>query len=77
MSAIHHIRTKIMGLTQREFAAIAKTTQPTVQRWENGQLSPDLCHLKRIRASAIRRRIAWQDRWFFERSPAKALGSSG
>ena len=71
MFPIEHIRKKVFGLSQGQFAALAKTTQPTVCRWERGELAPNARHLALIRASAQERGIALDDSWFFE-APAGA-----
>ncbi len=47
-------------------AGIAKTTQPTISRWENGELEPDREQMKLIRDEALARGREWNDRWFFE-----------
>lgn len=65
MNALKHIRTKIFGLTQSEFAAIAGVTQASVSRWEGG-VSPSLDDMRAIRAAAETRGVKWEDRFFFD-----------
>ncbi len=60
-----HIRTKIFGVTQAEFAALAGVAQATVSRWENG-IAPSLDEMKAIRKAAEERNVPWDDRYFFE-----------
>lgn len=66
MNPILHIRTKVLDLTQAEFARIAAVSQGTVSKWENGELRPDTAELSRIRDEARRRGVDWEDRWFWE-----------
>jgi DNA-binding transcriptional regulator YiaG len=65
MLPIAVIRNSIFQLTQREFAALAGTSQATVSRWEKGELTPDTSNLERIRRAASERNIECQDSWFF------------
>jgi DNA-binding transcriptional regulator YiaG len=65
MRPIEHIRTHIFCVSQAAFAAIAGTSQPTVSRWERGELDPGLEEMLRIRAAAQERAIEWNDSWFF------------
>jgi predicted transcriptional regulator len=65
MNAMRHIRCEVFQLTQEEMAVIAGVEQPTVSRWEAGINDPSLRHMKRIRAEARRRRLQWDDDWFF------------
>lgn len=65
MSTIKNIRTKVFGVTQAEFAALAGVTQASVSRWENG-VSPSLDEMKAIRSAAESRGVEWDDRFFFE-----------
>ncbi len=74
MSPIRYIRIHVFGLTQKEFAAIAKVGQASVSRWENGcPLSSDEMHC--IREEARSRSLDWDDRWFFE-APATGTGAA-
>jgi len=66
MNAIHHIRKKVFGVTQQQFAAISGVQQSMVSRWENGQAAPTLDEMQRIREAAAARRIKWSDKLFFE-----------
>lgn len=65
MNPILYIRTAIFRAKQSEFAAIADVAQATVSRWENGVCCPSLDEMRNIREEAHRRRIEWDDRWFF------------
>lgn len=65
MSTIKNIRTKVFGVTQAEFAALAGVTQASVSRWENG-VAPSLDEMRAIREAAETRGVAWDDRYFFE-----------
>lgn len=66
MNTVLHLRKNILKLSQAELAEVAKTTQATVSRWENGELSPDLDQLTRLREEVRKREIVWDDAWFFE-----------
>jgi DNA-binding transcriptional regulator YiaG len=66
MDPIVYIRKNLFRVTQDEFAAIARTTQATVSRWESGRLHPDRGEMELIRSEAGERGIPWNDRWFFE-----------
>lgn len=66
MNPITYIRQEILKVPQTTLADIARTTQPTVSRWENGELEPDREQMKLIRQDAVARGIEWDDRWFFE-----------
>lgn len=66
MSTVKHLRKDVLKVSQAELAEIAKTTQATVSRWENGELSPDLEQLGRIREEVRRRECVWEDAWFFD-----------
>lgn len=65
MLPIAAIRHTVFHLTQREFAALAGTSQATVSRWEKGELQPDASNFDRIRQAALARNIEWDDSWFF------------
>ena len=64
MSTMKHIRTKIFGVTQAEFASLAGVAQATVSRWENG-IAPSLDEMKAIRKAAEEGEVPWDDRYFF------------
>ena len=66
MQPIEFIRRSVFNASQAEFAAIAKTRQSTVSRWEAGTLHPDRLQMTAIREAARERGIAWNDLWFFE-----------
>lgn len=74
MSTMNHIRKKVLKVSQRELAAISGVTQTTVSRWESGTLEPSRDEMLKIRDEARRRRVKWNDRWFFE-TPAGASAS--
>jgi transcriptional regulator with XRE-family HTH domain len=63
---IEHIRRFVFDVSQTAFAEIAGTTQPSVSRWEQGLQEPDLTEMERIRQTALRRGLPWDDRLFFE-----------
>ncbi len=74
MNPIRHIRKKVFGVTQQEFAAIAGVQQSTVSRWESDEdgAAPTLVEMSRIRAAAAQRKLKskWDDRLFFAASAA-------
>lgn len=70
MHPIAHIRKNVFKLSQAAFGTLAGVDQGTVSRWEGGQLAPDLAEMARIRTAARRRRLPWDDSWFFS-VPAK------
>lgn len=65
MTAVVQIR-KRFRMTQAEFAVVAGATQPTVCRWEKGELEPDRDQLSRIRSHALDTGLPWDDAWFFD-----------
>lgn len=65
MSIIQHIRKSVLGVSQKQFADIAGTTQGTVSRWETGEMNPDLAQLGKIRAYALDLGKEWRDEWLF------------
>lgn len=71
MNPLLHIRKNVLKVSQAEMAAIAATSQPTVSRWERGDLEPDRDQMKRIRARAAEMGAAWSDELFFV-APAEA-----
>lgn len=71
MNPILHVRKVKLEMSQAEFGAVAGVSQGTVSKWEAGEGSPSRDELSRIRAAAIEKGIAWEDRWFFE-TPAEA-----
>lgn len=76
MQPLKHIRTKIFQASQAEFAQITGAAQPTVSRWERGELEPSREEMSRIRAAAEQRGLPWNDLWFFE-TPRGAEQSEG
>lgn len=71
MGPIEHIRREVLGLSQTDLARIAGTTQPTVSRWENGELEPSRVELARIRQAVAEKGLAWSDSWFFDAPAAE------
>jgi len=65
MNPIAVIRKHVFGLPQAEFAACIGRSQPTVSRWESGELKPDISDLASIRELARTQRLDWRDSWFF------------
>lgn len=76
MTPIEHIRRNVFQLTQAPFAEIAGTTQASVSRWENGELSPDQREMARIRDAARERGIEWDDSLFFELPASEPAAAS-
>jgi predicted transcriptional regulator len=72
MSSLRHIRKSVLGLSQAGMAAVAEVSQGTVSKWENGELNPNRDEMARIRDEARRRKLAWDDSWFFE-TPAERV----
>lgn len=66
MTPLLQIRRRIFRATQAEMATVTGVNQGTWSRWERGLLEPTRAQLNRIRAEAKRRKIAWNDAWFFE-----------
>ncbi len=65
MSPLLRIRSEILKISQSEMAEVAGVTQPTVSRWEAGMSEPSRDALMRIREAARRKKIKWNDAWFF------------
>jgi predicted transcriptional regulator len=74
MSQIEHIRKSIFKVSQSAFAEIAGTSQPTVSRWEAGDLEPSRVEMGHIRDAAVRRGIEWHDEWFFDMPTSRKSG---
>lgn len=70
MKPIEYIRQKKFRVSQAAFAAFAGVSQPTVSRWESGDLEPSREELDRIRSKASELGMAWEDCWFFDDPPA-------
>lgn len=66
MQPMEHIRREIFKISQSAMAQIAEVNQATVSRWESGTLEPSRGEMELIRAAARKRRLKWDDRWFFE-----------
>lgn len=72
MNPIEFIRMHVFdGISQEEFGKLAGVEQPTVSRWENDAFKPNGRCMGLIRAAALERGKAWDDRWFFE-APERA-----
>lgn len=48
MNIIKRIRTKVLGVTQADFAEAAGVVQTTVSRWESGGREPSRAELARL-----------------------------
>jgi transcriptional regulator with XRE-family HTH domain len=72
MNAMLYIRKNVFGVTQAEMACIAGVSQGTISKWETGTVDPDREDLGRIRKEAARRKLRWQDDWFFSAPRATA-----
>lgn len=66
MTSLLYIRKDVLAISQAEMAGIARTSQATVSRWEQGELQPDLLHMRRIRSAIMERGITWNDALFFD-----------
>jgi transcriptional regulator with XRE-family HTH domain len=66
MNSLLRIRTEVFRVSQAAMADIAGVDQCTWSRWERGLRDPSLVQLKAIRDEARRRRLRWNDSWFFE-----------
>lgn len=75
MSPLLRIRSEILKISQAEMAEVAGVTQPTVSRWEAGMSEPSRDALMRIREAARRKKIKWNDAWFFVMPQATAAAS--
>lgn len=69
MKPITDIRKNIFQMTQAEFAIAAGVTQPTVSRWDSGELFPSTPDMAKIRSFAKSRGLEWSDAWFFDGVP--------
>lgn len=65
MSRLHHIRTRIFGISQAEMAALLGVSQPVVSEFEKFDRLPER-HQRTIRATAAKRKMVWSDEWLFE-----------
>mgnify|MGYP001610167215 CR=1 FL=1 len=68
------IREDVFGFkTQTAFANLLGYPQNTISRFENGTRRLSIEAQNRIRAAAKKRRIKWDNNWFFEvpREPAE------
>lgn len=67
MTPAQYIRERVFGIrSQAAFGALLDYSQAQISRLETGarQISRDA--QERIRAAAKRRKIRWDDKWFFE-----------
>jgi hypothetical protein len=76
MTPIEYIRKSLFKVSQVAFGEIAGTTQASVSRWERNELEPGYSEMERIRAAAVDRDIAWNDRLFFDAPPPSASDPS-
>jgi transcriptional regulator with XRE-family HTH domain len=66
MTPARFIREQVFGVeTQREWAKMLGYRQPTISRYETGQPLSSKAQ-DRIRRLARKRRIEWDNNWFFE-----------
>lgn len=65
MNPMHHIRTSVLGISQKAMAEIVGRDQATVSRWERGELEPSRDDMERVRNFA-RSKGRWSDKLFFE-----------
>src|SRR5262245_34764369 len=66
MTPARYIRERIFGVTsQTEFARLLGYEQPSISRFESG-LPLSRSAQERIRRLAAKRRITWDNNWFFE-----------
>lgn len=72
MGPIEHIRREVLKISQAELARVAETTQPTVSRWERGELEPSRAELAKIRQEITEKNLQWNDSWFFDAPPDPA-----
>jgi DNA-binding transcriptional regulator YiaG len=71
MNSMYFIRTEVLRLNQRDFATVAGVSQGTVSRWEGGDFEPSREEMSRIRDEVKKRRLRWNDSWFFQ-APERA-----
>lgn len=60
---IAHIRKNVLDISQAELASIAGVAQPTVSRWEKGELHPNREEYRRIKQAVVDKGAAWDDGW--------------
>lgn len=75
MNTTRHIRVTVFGMTQSDFASATGIAQSTLSRWENGA-EPDLEGVRKMRSTAHRLKLEWDDSWFLVDSPILPLPSS-
>ena len=67
MTNIEWIRTRLFGVSQKELAEVAGTTQGSLSRVEKGESDLRHSHLSKIRSAAIQRfGDLWNDRMLFD-----------
>ncbi len=74
MTPIEHLRVHVLDMTQGQFATFAGVSQGTVSKWEKGE-GLRVKSLTKLRAALRRRRIHWDDAWFFQLPPTAKLAS--
>jgi transcriptional regulator with XRE-family HTH domain len=65
VNQLKHIRVVVLDTTQAAMGDLVGVSQATISRWEKGEGSPTRDHLQFIRDEILRRRIQWNDAWFF------------
>lgn len=65
MHPLHYVRVHVFELTQVEYAKALGVSQQTVSRWDTGKADPPRSSLMKIRDLARKRKISWDDSWFF------------
>jgi transcriptional regulator with XRE-family HTH domain len=67
LSTARYIREHVFGIpTQAEFARLLNYTQATISRIETGEIRAGPDFQERVRDAARKRKIKWNDSWFFE-----------
>jgi DNA-binding transcriptional regulator YiaG len=67
MNRMLFIRETVFGCeTQADFAKLLGVSQGTVSKWEGGA-EPGYSAMALIREKARKKRIPWNDSWFFEK----------
>lgn len=69
-----YIREDVFGIKcQRVFGDLLDYSQAQISRFENGERRLSAEAQERIRAAAKRRKIEWDNRWFFEVPPSRKV----
>jgi transcriptional regulator with XRE-family HTH domain len=66
MTLTRYLRKVVFKMSQQDFAAICKTTQATVSRWERCEGEPGRIELGLLRKEAQKRKLPWDDRWLLD-----------